>query len=56
MCRVRLTSCREMGVSTFAKRDARAGYLKKEDMDREVATGCDVWTKDRKGKWVWVEE
>jgi hypothetical protein len=45
-----------MGVSTEAKREARAGYLTKEDMEREVADGCDVWTKGRKGKWVWVEE
>lgn len=46
----------DMGVSANAKRDARAQYLKKEDMERDVEEGCDVWTKGRKGKWVWVEE
>lgn len=45
-----------MGVSAKDRREARAKYLKKDDMEREVADGCDVWTKGRKGKWVWVED
>lgn len=36
-----LISIREVGVSSQAKRELRAGYLPKENMDKPVAGGAD---------------